>query len=114
MPDGARGRTNGVDVIWLNKGQQQVERRCALAHELVHLEGEHRGCQPLGIETDVCEETARRLIPMDLLSKSLRWARSFDELADELWVTPDVLKDRFTGLEDKEWETLLTLELQPL
>ncbi|WP_242703231.1 ImmA/IrrE family metallo-endopeptidase [Paenarthrobacter ureafaciens] len=114
MPDGARGRTNGVDVIWLNKGQQQVERRCALAHELVHLEREHRGCQPLSIEADVCEETARRLIPMDLLSKGLRWARSFDELADELWVTPDVLRDRLTGLADAEWETLLTLELQPL
>ncbi|WP_426302741.1 ImmA/IrrE family metallo-endopeptidase [Arthrobacter sp. R-11] len=112
MPDGARGRTNGTDLIWLNRGQQQVERRCALTHELVHLERRDIGCQPATVEAIVNAETARRLIHLDHLAKALAWARAFHELADELWVTPDVLQDRIDHLTEDEWDILLSVELQ--
>lgn len=112
MPDGAPGRTNGIDTIWLNKSLDQVERRCALTHELVHIENRHTGCQPPAIEANVCAETARRLIALERLVSGLRWARSFNELADELWVTPDVLRDRFDHLTKSEWHVLLDVELQ--
>ena len=36
----------GATVIWLDPRMTQAERRCALTHELVHLEHGHRGCQP--------------------------------------------------------------------
>lgn len=114
MPDGAPGRTNGVDIIWLDRGLDQVERRCAVTHELIHLERRHLGCQPPAVEADVCAETAKRLIHLDHLAKGLAWARSFSELADELWVTPEVLRDRFTNLTDAEWAVLLSIELQQL
>ncbi|MCW3766434.1 ImmA/IrrE family metallo-endopeptidase [Paenarthrobacter sp. PAE-2] len=114
MPDGAPGRTNGVDRIWLNKGLDQVERRCALTHELIHVERKHTGCQPIAVEAEVRAEAARRLITIDQLVKGLRWARSFPELADELWVTEDVLQDRFDHLTSAEWATLLSIELQQL
>lgn len=113
MPDGARGRTNGVDIIWLHRGQQQTERRCALAHELVHVERNHTGCQAAPVELQVCLETARRLIPIEALVSALRWSNCPDELADELWVTPDVLKDRMRGLTSDELALLLATELQP-
>ncbi|MFJ4168528.1 ImmA/IrrE family metallo-endopeptidase [Paenarthrobacter sp. NPDC089714] len=112
MPDGAPGRTNGIDIIWLNKALDQVERRCALTHELIHIEREHTGCQSATVEAEVRAEAARRLIPLDQLIKGLRWARSHSELADELWVTPEVLQDRFDHLGDAEWQTLLDVELQ--
>lgn len=112
MPDGAPGRTNGVDTIWLNKALDQVERRCALTHELIHIERLHTGCQPPSVEAEVRAEAGRRLIPLDQLIKGLRWARSYSELADELWVTRDVLQDRFDHLTDAEWQALLEVELQ--
>ncbi|MGF6835887.1 hypothetical protein QF015_004088 [Paenarthrobacter sp. TE4293] len=112
MPDGAPGRTNGVDIIWLDKSLDQVERRCTVTHELIHLERKHLGCQPPAIEAEVRAETARRLVRMDHMVKGLAWSRSFGELADELWVTPEVLRDRFTSLTEAEWAILLGVELQ--
>lgn len=114
MPDGAPGRTNGTNIIWLDKSLDQVERRCALTHELIHLERRHLGCQPLGVETEVCAETALRLIHLDRLVAGLRWARTYAELADELWVTEAVLKDRFDNLSPSEWAVILAVELQQL
>jgi len=114
MPDGIPGRTNGRDVIWLDKRLSQVERRCALTHELIHIERSHFGCQPPAIEARVCAETARRLIPLDLLAKALTWSPYAHELADELWVTQEVLQDRFNHLSEDEWEILLQVELQDL
>lgn len=76
----------------------QVERRCVLTHELVHIELGHRGCQPSAVERDVRAEAAYRLIRLeDLLSGSV-WALGPSELADELWVTDMVLHDRLAGL----------------
>lgn len=114
MPDGAPGRTNGTNTIWLDKSLDQVERRCALTHELIHLERLHTGCQPPMVEASVCAETARRLIRLEHLVAGLRWARSFAELADELWVTEEVLRDRFDNLNDSEWAVILDVELQQL
>lgn len=102
----APGATNGADVIWLDPRMSQVERRCVLAHELVHLEYGHRGCQPPAVEREVRAEAARRLVHMDELVPAVRWSRSLDELADELWVTPLVAQDRLAGLSDEERRVL--------
>lgn len=106
MPGNAPGRTNGVDTIWMDKSLQQVERRCILAHELVHLHRGHTECQTTAAEIDVRVETARRLITLDALVAAKRWARSFDELADELWVIPMVLADRINYLRQNEHDAL--------
>jgi hypothetical protein len=112
MPDGVPGRTNGRDIIWLDKRLSQVERRCALTHELIHIEDAHDGCQPPAIEAKVRAEAARRLVKLDHLAKAMQWSLSFDELADELWVTPEVLQDRIKHLTDAEWQILFCVELQ--
>lgn len=112
MPDDIPGRTNGVDTIWLDDRLQQVERRCALAHELVHLERRHRGCQHPSSERAVCIETARRLIPIEQLCHHAAWARSHSELAEELWVTKEVLTDRLASLTASEITALSAVEHQ--
>jgi hypothetical protein len=102
MPDGALGRTDGRRRIWLDKRLQQAERRCALTHELVHLEQGHTSCQSPRVERQVREETARRLIPFDDLLRAYRWTQHPAELAEELWVTADVVLDRLAALSDEQ------------
>jgi hypothetical protein len=102
MPDGALGRTDGRRRIWLDKRLQQAERRCALTHELVHLERGHTSCVGARAERAVREETARRLIPFEDLLEAYRWTQHPAELADELWVTADVVHDRLAALSDEE------------
>ncbi|WP_138445210.1 ImmA/IrrE family metallo-endopeptidase [Sinomonas susongensis] len=102
MPDGAPARTDGRRRIWLDKRLQQAERRCALTHELVHLEHGHTSCQGPRVERRVREETARRLVPFELLVEAYRWTQHPDELAEELWVTVDVVRDLLAALTDVE------------
>ncbi|MEA5454828.1 ImmA/IrrE family metallo-endopeptidase [Sinomonas sp. JGH33] len=102
MPDGAAGRTDGVARIWLDKRLQQAERRCALTHELVHLEHGHTRCQGPRVERRVRAEAARRLIRFEHLEDAYRWTQHPAELADELWVTSGVVLDRLEALTDEE------------
>lgn len=112
MPDGTPGRTDGLRIIWLDNRLQQVERRCAVTHELVHLERGHDGCQAPRIEHQVCVETARRLILIDELCRHAAWARGIHELADELWVTPEVVTYRLQSLTTEETAQLALIEHQ--
>ena len=98
MPDHAPGRTNGVDIIWMDSRLDQVERRCTLTHELIHIERKHIGCQPAAVEADVRAETARRLVRIEDLAVALSWSTSPIEVADDQEVTPGVLADRSAGL----------------
>lgn len=96
------GANNGRDTIHLDPRQYQVERRCTLAHELVHLEMGHEAeCAPAE-EARVNAETARRLITVERLIDAWRWSMSLEEVADECWVTVDVLRDRLDNLTPDE------------
>lgn len=112
MPDGAPGRTDGLRVIWLDNRLQQDQRRCTLTHELVHIERGHDGCQEPRIEYEVRAETARRLISIEALCRHAAWASSIDELAEDLWVTPEVVTDRFQSLTPQETVQLSLVEHQ--
>lgn len=111
LPEGVDARTNGVDRILMDKWLLQVERRCALAHELQHIRMGHRGHQSLRIELMVRVIVARRLISLEDLIAAYRWAGDdLWEIADELWVTPEVLWDRLTHLDAKERDALHALD----
>ena len=112
MPDDVPARTDGINRIWIDKRLQQVERRCALAHELVHLEWRHTESQESACERAVCIETARRLIPIEELCRYAAWSRSHSELADDLRVTEDVLTDRLSSLTAEEGAALAAVEHQ--
>lgn len=104
--------TDGVERIWIDPRANQIERRCLLAHELIHLELSHRGCQPSAVERLVRAEAAHRLVTTDVLMAHLPWARSSFELAEELSVTELVLKDRLATLTASEHLHVSTLEFQ--
>lgn len=107
LPGDLRGFTDGVGAIHLDRSLNRVERRCTLTHELLHRHYGHRqGCRGLD-EALVVQETARKLITLDALARAAAWSRSVHELADELWVTEDVLNVRLAHLHPAE-RALLT------
>lgn len=95
LPDRTRGASEG-DRIWLRSDMSQVERRCVLAHELEHRDRDHEGCQPSPVEEVVRAAAARYLLPSPhLVAEALVWSRGdIDVAADELFVTPRVLRHR--------------------
>lgn len=98
--------TDGKSRIWIDPRLSQVERRCVLTHEILHIQYGHKGCQPLAVERMVRADAARYLIVFEDLQSAAAWALSVQELADELWVTEMVLQDRLRNLETGEWQLL--------
>lgn len=94
--------TDGSATIWLDDRLTETEQRCALTHELVHVDFGHVGHQPESIERKVRERTARLLIPFERLYRVRHWQGRPDTLAEDLEVTPDVLRDRLRWLTEDE------------
>ena len=61
-------------VIALRAGTSAAQRRCTLAHEIVHLERGVTDCGPWAGREEVLvhREVARRLIPLPLLAAAVR------------------------------------------
>lgn len=99
------GRFGLVDwarrVVTVDCRLSAAQRRCTLAHELVHVE---RGPVPADPwlaareEAAVEAEAARRLIGIDALADALAWSSQPAEIADELWVDVQTLMVRVGGL----------------
>lgn len=91
-----------VGVV-LNASLDQRERRCALAHELEHLDrGAPCGTLRARIEQQVLNATARYLLPdLDQLAETVA-VYDLRRAASELWVTWHVLVDRLNGLTDAD------------
>lgn len=113
LPAGRRADTNGIDEIRMRQRLLQVERRCSLAHEVIHLERGDTGACPPAVEAEVNQEAARRLIPWEHLLDAVQWARSEEELADELWVTVKILRARAETLHADELMTLARATWSP-
>lgn len=91
--------------IILDPRLRQAERRCALAHEIVHVE---RGPvadddRLAGIEeAAVCQIAARRLIGLRALGEALAWSLDTVEVAEALWVDDGTLRARMEHLHPVE------------
>jgi hypothetical protein len=101
MPAGLSGQTDGVD-IWISNKLNATQRRCTIAHELVHIEQGHTKAQPEHIEMQVRYETARRLLPSELAGSCV--GSTVREVADNFGVTPRVLMDRMAMATSDEVE----------
>ncbi|TKR27167.1 ImmA/IrrE family metallo-endopeptidase [Cellulomonas hominis] len=109
QPVGRIAATDGHRVILMDPRQSQAQRRCAITHEQIHIEHRHvGGCSPTE-ERQVRAATARRLIALDELVAAYRWSRDLREMADELWVTPDVVRERLAGLAAEERRRLASV-----
>lgn len=106
MPTGRRGCIRG-NVVLIDRRQLQVERRCTVAHELVH---DERRVFPAEAALRAREETlvertaARRLIELPELVDALRACSSqhAHDLADHLWVDLPMLEARMNALDPVE------------
>lgn len=104
LPEGISGEINWpTHTITIDPRLSQAQRRCTLAHELVHID--------LGLVSDVTwaaeqrvrDVTARRLLPdIDAVASALADGVDIATASDELWVTEDILTDRLTTLADAE------------
>lgn len=106
LPQGLKATTDGKRTIWLAKGLTDVEAKCAIHHELVHIRHRHTRRQPAWIERQVREETARTLVGLRELHWAWKRSRSIYEMADELGVTEHVLTDRLDALTEHESHAL--------
>lgn len=104
LPPGLLGVCDfGRRMIVLAPGQSQAQRRSTLAHELEHARrGEPVPRWRAQDEARVRVAAARRLISIEALVDAARWARSLPELAEELWVDEDTVRDRLAHLGDRE------------
>lgn len=110
-----------TQTISLRRGMCQAERRSTLRHELEH---HFRGPaleHLIEREEVACEKAAARdLIGLAPLGEALAWTQDVDEVADELWVDPELvltrcrhlhpaerayLRDRLAHLHDEEEKT---------
>ena len=93
----------GTKTISLRRGMTQAERRSTLRHELHH---HFRGPVPEALleqEELACEVAAARdLIDIRKLGEALAWTQDLDEVADELWVDPELLIVRTEHLHPAE------------
>lgn len=89
-------------TVILDRTLSQRERRCSLAHELVHVERGDECRQAPRVEVEVHLVAARRLIPIEALVEGMRWTRDLHVLADELWVDAPTLECRLEHLSDCE------------
>jgi Zn-dependent peptidase ImmA (M78 family) len=93
-------------VILVDEHISRAERRCALAHELAHID---TGDLPTGLcwfaarqETNADKLAARRLVDVDELATVVRWCRDPREVASELEVTLSVLAMRWEWMHPAE------------
>lgn len=107
--DDRLGDTDGISDIRMHPNQLQVQRRCTITHELAHVTLGHIGGCDAGEEAAANEWAARRLITMDALKDALLWADDLGEVADELWVDLDTLKNRLDCLTDEERQELVDM-----
>ena len=103
--NGPMGRTiHSEQAISLRLDMTWAERRCTVAHELLHIE---RGPMPAGLrakdEERVRRETAQRMIPdIRPVGDAIAWALSPEEAAEELGVDVYVLRYRLKHMSPME------------
>jgi Zn-dependent peptidase ImmA (M78 family) len=93
-------------LVRLARGMRQTERRCTAAHEYVHaVRGDLPSCSAWHErkqERAVERVAARLLIPLEELARASLWSDDIAELADDLWVDVDTLRQRLRDLRPDE------------
>jgi hypothetical protein len=93
-------------TVVLDDGLSHRERRCSLAHELVHVERRDECAQTARVEAAVHLVAARRLISFRHLLAAVPAAGTLQRLADELVVDEPTLEVRLEALTRREQSLL--------
>ncbi|GAB3622548.1 hypothetical protein GCM10027418_06300 [Mariniluteicoccus endophyticus] len=111
LPSGVWGLTCWkTRTVTLHSWLLQAERRCTIAHELLHIERGPLPRDPFLAEREeaiVRREAARRLIGIVELGDALVWAYAAGSedvagVADELWCDEDTVRARLEHLHPAE------------
>lgn len=94
--------TDGYSRIEIDRRLTQAGRRCALDHELAHIDLGHVGGCGGRQEAAARRLSSRRLLPLPALVAALTYTTDLDYASWDLWVTRDVLDDRLAALSDTE------------
>lgn len=97
MSDGVPARTDGVN-IWVDDRLDEIGVKCAVEHELIHIERGHSTLQNEDVEMSVRYETAQRLLPIEKIAGVCKDGKDLKVIARELGVTRQVLMDRAVTL----------------
>lgn len=107
MPPGHRGLYDVVtNTIWLDRRLTRAERRCTIAHELIHAERRDVRLDNRYLsakqERLVHREASQRLIELQDLAEAIRWTTEASELAECLDVDLVTLQTRLDALSHAE------------
>lgn len=105
-PPAAGQRQGDGQRVWLDEHLTNVEARCALTHELVHIRRGHDRHQPAAVEDGVRAETAQLLVPWAAITAHVGSQLSAWHLAQELGVTERILADRLRHASAAELQAL--------
>ncbi len=97
MNDGVAARTDGVN-IYLDDRLSEVQEKCAIMHETIHIERGHGTLQREEVEMGVRYEAAQRLLPIEAIMGVCKDGKDLKTIAAELQVTRQVLMDRAVTL----------------
>ncbi len=102
--EGPRGRfIHDTLTLSIRRGMTQAERRSTVRHELEHFRRGRVWTAWREREEEACEKAAaRELITLEALGEALAWTQDIDEVADELWVDPDLVQTRCRHLHPAE------------
>ena len=106
LPKGVLAATDGHKHVVMRDTLLQRERRVVIAHEMEHLEHKDSCGQTLAVEDAINTKIARDLIPLPHLIDAARWDRRIAVMAEELWVTEQLVITRIETLDAHEEETL--------
>ena len=101
MTDGVAARTDGTD-IWIDDRLNEVQEKCAVAHEMEHVRRGHGTVQTESVEMSVRYKVAMDLLPLDAIVGVCKNGKSLAAIARELEVTRQVLMDRAATLTDEQ------------
>lgn len=97
--DGIAACTDGAN-IFLDDRLNEIQLKCAVVHELIHVELGHSTAQSEAVELSVRYEAARRLLPV--MTGECALYKTVTTAARGLGVTRQVLLDRTSTMTDRE------------
>ena len=101
LADGMHARTDGTD-IWFDDRLSDIQRKCAIVHELIHIERGQGSRQLESEEFAVRYQTARRLLPIGAMVGVCSVQGSLSAAAKDLGVIKRVLMDRAAVLSEAD------------